>query len=142
MATTEQTDFLNEHGPCELRLLRHALRGMVRNHGQRTDDELWDYNAYFECFAVKARAAADFLTNKWYAGNKNFLGSQFVRTWQLKAPPRIHSLLTKLEGHAIHFGKRRTKNQAEKFTLVEGVMLADWIEDEIANFLGALSSAD
>jgi len=149
MPTREQCEwFLKEHGPYELRLVRHGLRGMVRHRRQSDDDELWDYNAYFECFAVKARAIADFLTNKFdprnekkkLPGGRNIIGQHFVPGWELKAPDEINSLLKKLKGDAIHIGKERSSNADEKVTLGDCWKLANWIEDEMPKFLAALAA--
>ena len=125
--------FLNEHIRYEVVQLRHSLHRWreIDGGGWKLEPQQLDLNAYIESFGTHARNLAQFLTNegkdtdrKAREYNKGFEHSQKV--------------FDKLKWGAFvfHLGKGRLTRTAagEKPTLTEAEQIADWVEQNFAEF--------
>jgi hypothetical protein len=120
--------WLKDHGPYELCMMRYGLARM------KTAIDQLEYNAFFECFCVKARSLVDFLTRR-RANNTNFDAKDFDENYS--APPRQHvqSVINRLDDHVVHAGAKRPMTSEGKITLEECNELSEWIELAMSQFL-------
>jgi len=132
-------NWLQEHLPYEVKMMRHSLRRINEVPGP------WflDWNAYLASFAVSAGNISAFLTNK-DKGQNNFKASNFVISFRSRKTDEVKTPFEKMEPDVFHLGKYRPTDQEQnnKFGLADAKLVADWIEQELANFIGQLSARD
>ena len=127
-------NWLKEHLPYELKMMRHSLRRL--NEVPRP----WflDWNAFLASFCVSAGNLTAFLTNK--EGKNNFRACDFVKNVRSRKTDELKTPFVKLEPHVFHLGKFRATDEERdaKFNLDDAKLIAQWIETEIAKFIKQL----
>jgi hypothetical protein len=125
----QKRQWLGEHLPYELMMVRYSIEQL------RDPVTFWlDWNAYHASFAVSACNLAAFLTNK--EGGNNFRAHDFVTGFRSRKED-LAKTFERLEPQVFHLGKARPSDQG-KFTLKDAEDVSQWIETEIAKFIGEL----
>jgi hypothetical protein len=128
--TASQRDYLQEHIPYMLKMLRYT-------HGQmRQDQHYLSWNAHFESFAIHARNLTSFLTN----GDKgNVKASDFVEEYREHIGDQS-GRMQRLRAQVFHLAKERPKVVIGKFNSDDANEIFEWIEKNFACFLSELNS--
>lgn len=127
--------WLSDHLPYELCMMRYALARM------RNSPTQLEYNAFFECFCVKARNLIEFLTCR-NRKNTNIDSKYFAPSF--KAPDRqgVQTTLNNIDGHVVHNSKQRPIELRYKIHRAHCEALALWVEGAMKLFLESLPSGD
>lgn len=131
MATNDQRKaYLSEHLAYMLKMLRYDLQQMQQQQ------HYLSWNAHFESFAIHARNLANFLTNNDTGNIKaaDFVAGFKARKGDLSGP------LAKLEKQVFHLAKQRPTTVVGKFNTDDAKAVANWIEQNFADFLSELAS--
>lgn len=128
----QKFNYLDEHLPYMLATLRYNFKKINQQLHFR------DWNAYFESFAVNARNLTQFLDN---ADAGNFKARDFISGFRVRKGD-IQGPLAKLRDQVFHLGKSRPREAEQKFDLTCAMVLNDWIEAGMQEFVDALSVAD
>jgi len=130
MATALQLhDYLDEHLPYMLSMVRHTYRRIIE---PKTDQ--MDLNAMFESFAVNVRNIVNLLTNK---DKGNFKSYEFIPGYAAKKGD-ISGPTQLLETQVFHLGKSRPTAAEAKFNSSKVHDVYNWIESEMDAFLTEL----
>jgi hypothetical protein len=126
----QRQDYLDEHLPYELKMLRYTYGQML----QRQHYLSW--NAHFESFATHAANLVRFLTN---TDTGNFKASDFVKGGYRARIGDAHGAMEKLKRQVFHLAKNRPKTVIDKFsTEPHAKEVFEWIETNFADFLSKL----
>ncbi|SRR5208282_4832603 len=128
MITTEQSDYLQEHLPYMLKMLRYTYGQM------RQQQHYLSWNAHFESFAVHARNLTNFLTN---SDKGNFKAADFVTDYKARKGD-LSGPMSRLGDQVFHLAKRRPTEVVAKFNTDHAKDVSDWIETNFADFLTKL----
>jgi hypothetical protein len=123
----QKKDYLAEHLPYELKMLRYTYQQML----QEQHYLLW--NAHYESFAVHARCLVDFLTN---GDPRNVNAREFVAYKVVKG--NIQGPMNQLNEQVFHLAKKRPKDVVGKFDTGDAEVVRRWIEENFADFLNQL----
>ena len=126
----QQLDYLDEHLPYMLKMLRYT-------YGQMQQQQHYlSWNAHFESFAVHARNMVNFLTN---ADTGNVKATEFITGGYKARIGDCQGAMTKLRDQVFHLGKMRPKDVVGKFNTEEHAKpVCDWIEKNFTDFLNRL----
>src|SRR2546423_271945 len=128
-----QVNWLKEHLPYEVKMVRHSLRRL--NEVPRP----WvlDWNAYLSAFAVGAGNVVAFLTNADKQAN-NVKACDFVIGFRSRKPDNLREPFVRMERYVFHLGKYRPTDDKgeEKFDLKDAKLISDWVELELKDFVG------
>lgn len=129
----QKESWLAEHLPYELKMLRHTYKRLVQG-----GLHYLDWNAAHAAFAVSARNLVAFLTNN-EKGSNNFQANDFAASFRSRKG-ELASTINKVDPQLFHLGKSRPTEAKGKFDTADAKIVLDWIENEMAKFLAALSS--
>lgn len=125
--------WLDEHLPYELSMLRYSFMKM------KAPTEPLDYNAHYECFAVKARLFWDFIGCR-DVGPTNVKATHFAPNFDPPDREHIQEELNLLNPQVMHTGRDRPKDPAKKISLDNCLDFGLWVENGMELFLKALPS--
>jgi hypothetical protein len=122
-------NWLCEHLPYELSMLRYSFRKMAAATDQ------CDYNAHYECFAIKPRLLLDFIGCR----DKNVKATNFVE--RFKPPDRQHLIVAfkQLDTQVHHNVRSRPSDASEKIRYDDCERIALWVEAGMDAFLQMLT---
>jgi hypothetical protein len=126
--STEQRDYLEEHLPYELKMLRYTYGQMLQ------EQHYLSWNAHFESFAVHARNLVKFLTN---SDTGNLKAGDFVQDYRARIGDE-KGAMTRLLNQVFHLAKKRPKEVVDKFDTKDAKEVSDWIEKNFRDFLSKL----
>jgi hypothetical protein len=122
-------EYLDEHLPYMLKMVRYAYRQMLRRQFYLS------FNAHFESFAVNTRNLVNFLTNN-DEGKGNFKACEFVKDFKARKG-EIQGVMRKLDQQVFHLDKNRPRDDG-KFHTGAAEQVLDWIEENFAKLLHEL----
>jgi len=128
----EQRDYLEEHLPYMLKMLRYTYAQMQQQQ------HYLSWNAHFESFAVHARNLTRFLTNN---DKGNFKANEFASEYRAQIGDESGPM-SRLQRQVFHLAKRRPKDVVAKFDIDDAKGVIDWIETNFADFLSKLEPAE
>jgi len=132
------TDCLSRCGAAVKNLAHSAsFHSMKNNAPSNAGTKHLDYNAYFECFAVKGRNLVDFFTGR-RRDRTNFDAQDFYPEFIAPTRQNLQSIINNLDGHVTHSSKRRASRNEDKIQLSDCVKLAEWIEAALKLFLDGM----
>ena len=130
MTRGEKVAFLTEHLCYELLMLRYCLKQIVGEEKQLV------YNMAYEAFAVHAQLLYLFLTN---GDSGNAQVKDFDRPSGAKKTELTINHFQALINQVLHLGRKRpSEDDEKKVTLPQVQDVADWIEQQFAEFLNSL----
>ena len=128
--TQRKTDYLEEHLPYMLKMVRYT-------HGQMQQKQHYlSWNAHFESFAVNARNLMNFLSN---GDRGNMKAHDFVENGFKARVQDAERLLLKLAQQVFHLAELRPKTPVGKFNSDHAAEVLEWIDKNFAIFLDALA---
>jgi hypothetical protein len=127
--TTEQCDYLQEHLPYMLKMLRYTYGQMLQ------EQHYLSWNAHFESFAIHARNLTRFLSNK---DKGNFKAAEFIKDYKARIGDESGPM-SRLQAQVFHLAKQRPKDVVAKFDTEDAKAVKDWIEKNFDDFLSKLS---
>jgi hypothetical protein len=132
--TRQKENWLKEHLPYELKMMRHCLRRLT----QMPQPFYLDWNAALASFAVNAGNLAAFLTNG-DKGRNNFKACDFVQSFRSRKG-NLDEIFRKMEPYIFHLGKSRPTDvqMDEKFGVPDAIKIAEWVEAEMEKFVSQL----
>jgi hypothetical protein len=128
--TTEQQNYLQEHLPYMLKMLRYTYNQMQQQQ------HYLSWNAHFESFAVHARNLANFLSNN---DTGNFRAVDFVHGYKARKGD-LSGPLALLEKQVFHLSKQRPIAVVDKFNTDKAKAVFAWIEQAMTDFLSKLGT--
>ena len=126
--TSEQSDYLQEHIPYMLKMLRYTYGQM------RQQQHYLSWNAHFESFAVHARSLTRFLTNK---DKEDIKARHFVEGYRGRIGDQSGPM-QRLQRQVFHLAKQRPTEVIGKFNSDNAKEVFEWIESNFADFLSKL----
>jgi hypothetical protein len=126
---TQKFDYLDEHLPYMLKMMRHNFKKINENLFYL------DWNAFLESFAVNARNLVQFLDNR---DTGNFMARSFVSDFRIRKGD-IQGAMKKLDEQVFHLAKNRSRGAEGKFNTAYAKKVFDWIESGMSEFIEALS---
>jgi len=130
--TPDQQNYLKDHLPYTLQMLRYTHRYMTE-HAERS----LIYNAHHEAFCVSARNLDRFLTNN---DTSNFNAKDFVLLYKHPKRESVKDIFVRMERQVFHFGKTRPTDPNGKVDLVQADKFYRWLEPAFLSFFNMLSS--
>jgi hypothetical protein len=128
---TQRLDYLDEHLPYMLKMVRFTHHQLHRNQEQLP------WNAFFEAFAVNARNLVNLLTNK---DKKNVMAQLLVADFRRRKNENmkndITNLMDRLDEQVFHLGAKRPREQTQKLGRDAADRVFKWIETCMAEFIG------
>lgn len=147
MSSDEKSDrdleitWLDDHGPYEVCMMRYGLLRMHQTAEQLAADPnqraQLEYNAYFECFAGKARLLVDFFTGR-RSHRTNFKATDFFPDYSAPKRDHVQDTINLIDPQVSHPGKKRAVEAVGKIKLSDCKGLAKWIEKALAKFLDGM----
>jgi hypothetical protein len=127
-------NWLKEHLPYELMMMRHSLRRLQ----QRPRPFFLDWNMALAGFAVSARNLRAFLTNKEDEGS-GVRACDYVPGFK-STRADLKDTFNLMDPYIFHLGKRRPTDaeSSDKFSLDDVAKISEWIEAEMQRFVEAL----
>ena len=132
MPTKKQIEFLREHLPYEMCMLRYAFQEIGRPREQL------DWNVHLESFAIHARSLVEFLLNKEDQHSRTVLGSDLVPGYTAPEKDGVDHFMTKVNQQIAHLGTTRTREAAKKIGPERAQKALDWIEKAMERYLDAM----
>jgi hypothetical protein len=125
----ELVDYLKGHLHYELLMLRHCLS---RCRGAQVQ---YDYNAFYESWAIHARNLYNFLCNE---DGTNRQAREYVPTFRASKTDLTIAIAIRLRSQVLHLAKTRPNQPPKKMSLSRMEEFSNWVESNFAAFLGAL----
>lgn len=119
-------EYLSEHLPYELMMLRHAMWKLNEHQEQL------EWNVLYESFVVHARNLYKFLTN-----GEDVQACKFVPGFGSKADG--FSYLQKLDAQVLHLSPNRPRLAQAKMQIGDVKACYEWIEEKFAKFVAGLT---
>jgi hypothetical protein len=133
MTTISKDEFIREHLPYELMMLRYTHKRLLES--PRKLDE----NALIESFAVHGRNLLDFLYLP--ADSKSYWAADFCDIWLKQRFDKATGIIYgTMHDQILHMGQKRVVTDSGKFGPAERVLIRDKIEIGFTKFVPAIKT--